>query len=165
MVLREEKSILPLYQVKWVTVPHYDELSVKQYLPRFQEDEEFMKYMPMITAESRVPERSFFWNVANTVQFDFVQKAIQHANNHRMKAAEGDGELQQIEISEQWWAKLNAMPFVSCKYTSSTLILLNISKTIPYFMCRNKRKNPHPTQASFEASASDKKENEVFHIS
>ena len=56
--------------------------------------------MPTISAESRVPERSYFWNVANTVQHDFVQKAIQHANNHRMKAGEGNRELEQIEITE-----------------------------------------------------------------
>ena len=37
-VLTEQKSMLPLSEVKWVTVPHYDELAVKTFLPKFSED-------------------------------------------------------------------------------------------------------------------------------
>jgi len=35
MVLTEQKAMLPLSEVKWVSVPHYDELSVKKFLPKF----------------------------------------------------------------------------------------------------------------------------------
>ena len=103
MVLTEQKSMLPLSEVRWVSVPHYDELSVKKFLPKFAEDEEFMMFMPVVNPESRVPERAYFWNVLNTVQNDYVQKVISHANNIRMKADEDTKAVDCIEVSEQWW--------------------------------------------------------------
>ena len=86
MVLAEQKSMLPLSEVKWVNVPHYDELSVKKFLPKFEDDKEFMKYIPAVTMESRIPARDYFWNILNTVHHDYVKKVIEHANNLRMKA-------------------------------------------------------------------------------
>ena len=71
-VLTDEKKLLQLNQVKYVNVPRYDELSVKRFWPILREDEKFMSYMPNPTAEDRLPERVYFWNVANTVQHDYV---------------------------------------------------------------------------------------------
>ena len=45
-VLKEEKRLLPLSDVKYVKVPRYDELSVRRFWPIFREDENFMKYIP-----------------------------------------------------------------------------------------------------------------------
>ena len=115
MVLTEEKAMLPLSEVKWVTVPHYDELSVKKFLPKFAADKKFMMYIPEVTMESRIPDRAYFWNILNTVHHDYVKNVIEHANNLRMLANERTKPLEYIEVSEQWWQKLNAVPFVSCK--------------------------------------------------
>ena len=80
LVLTGEKKLLELKQVKFVTVPKYDELSVKRFWPMLQSDETFMQYMPVPTAEGRLPDREYFWNIANTVQHAYVQRVIQHAN-------------------------------------------------------------------------------------
>ena len=66
-VLTEKKQLLPLDKVKHVNVPHYDELSVKKFWPILSSDKKFMSYMPDPTAENRLPDRTYFWNVANTV--------------------------------------------------------------------------------------------------
>ena len=66
-VLREEKHLLPLTDVKYVKVPRYDELSVKKFWPMLREDETFMKFMPEKSNDNKFPERDYFWNVANTV--------------------------------------------------------------------------------------------------
>ena len=66
-VLKEEKQLLSLNEVKYVNVPHYDELSVKRFWPILREDETLMKYMPDFTHENKIPDRVYFWNVANTV--------------------------------------------------------------------------------------------------
>jgi hypothetical protein len=71
-VFRDEKKLLPLADVKYVNMPHYDELSVKKYWPILREDETFMKYMPDLRLENRLPESKYFWNVANTVQGAYV---------------------------------------------------------------------------------------------
>ena len=71
-MLAEKKKLLSLNEVKHVNVPHYDELSVKKWYPMLKEDENFFSYMPDATAEGRLPERIYFWNVANTVQNEYV---------------------------------------------------------------------------------------------
>ena len=72
LVLTDKKALLPLKEVKFVTVPRYDELSVKKFWPMLQSDETFMRYMPELTAEGRLPDREYFWNIANTVQNAYV---------------------------------------------------------------------------------------------
>ena len=67
-VFRDEKKLLTLNEVKYVHMPHYDELSVKKFWPILQEDKTFMAYMPKPSLTQRIPERDYFWNVANTVQ-------------------------------------------------------------------------------------------------
>ena len=67
LVLTEKKKLLLLSEVKHVNVPHYEELSVKKLWPMLQSDETFMHYMPDPTAAERLPERTYFFNVANTV--------------------------------------------------------------------------------------------------
>ena len=114
-MLREQKKLLEIDKVKYVNVPHYEELSVKQYWPILRQDEKLMQYMPDFPPGDKIPERSFFWNVANTVQYAYVQKVIQHANEQRMKAVGEERLRETIEISEKWYDKLNALPFVSCK--------------------------------------------------
>jgi hypothetical protein len=86
MVLTEEKALLPLDKVKWVSMPHYDELAVKKFLPMFLKDVEFRKYMPEPGTDGRQPERAFFWNIAHTLQRQYVQNLISHANEQRMAA-------------------------------------------------------------------------------
>jgi hypothetical protein len=71
-VFSDEKKLLRLNDVKYVNVPHYDEISVKKFWPILQEDEEFMAYMPKPSANQKIPEREYFWNVANTVQNAYV---------------------------------------------------------------------------------------------
>ena len=66
-VLKEEKKLLSLKEVKYVNVPHYEELSVKKFWPILREDETLMKYMPEFANVNTIPDRVYFWNVANTV--------------------------------------------------------------------------------------------------
>ena len=47
-----------------------------------------MQYMPDFTTEDKIPDRVYFWNLANTVQNAYVQNVIKHANEQRMKAQE-----------------------------------------------------------------------------
>ena len=66
-VFRDEKKLLALKDVRYINMPRYDELSVRKFWPIFREDESFMKYMPDPTHDHKIPERDYFWNVANTV--------------------------------------------------------------------------------------------------
>ena len=112
-LLVEDKKLLELRVVQHCHVPAYDELSVKKFWPLMQQDAVFMQYLPDPTPEGRLPERECFWNVLNTLQTDYVQQLIGHANAQRNTVQEDGNGADAIEISEEWWQKLNALPFVS----------------------------------------------------
>ena len=84
-ILKDEKKLLPLADVKYVNVPRYDELSVKRFWPILRQDEKFMMYIPDKDYKSTSPAADYFWNVANTVQHEYVQNVIKYANDQRMK--------------------------------------------------------------------------------
>jgi hypothetical protein len=71
-VFRDEKKLLRVKDVKYVNMPHYDELSVKKYWPILRQDTTLMTYMPDPIKENKIPERGYFWNVANTIMYDYV---------------------------------------------------------------------------------------------
>ena len=71
-LLGEEKKLLELRKVIHVSVPRFDELSVKKFWPLMQPDKAFMLHFPDPTPDGRIPEREYFWNVLNTLQEDYV---------------------------------------------------------------------------------------------
>ena len=71
--------------------------------------------MPDPTPDGRIPDRKFFFNVLNTLRPEYMRNVIEYANNLRMSAQAESQQKQTIEISDQWWEKLNGIPFVSCK--------------------------------------------------
>ena len=121
-LLKEEKKLLELRAVQHVNMPRYDELSVKKFWPLMQTDAAFMLYLPDPAPDGRLPEREYFWNVLNTLQTAYVQRLVEHANQQRMTVQEdGDG-ADAIEISDEWWEKLTALPFISCKLNQCLII-------------------------------------------
>ena len=131
------RQLLDRRAVQSVHVPQYDELSVKKFWPLMQKDAVFMQYMPDPTPDGRLPEREYFWNVLNTQQPEYVQQLIEHANAQRMTVQE-DGD-DAIEISEEWWQKLTALPFVSQNRGKTLHLLKKQSKAVPQNRKRVKR--------------------------
>lgn len=115
-ILTDQKSLLRLDQVKRVSVPQFDELSVIKLWPMLQSDEKFMRYFPKKLAKGRVPDREYFFNLVNTFQPSYLQQIVKHAHSQRNSAEAEAMEKQVIEISDDWWNALNASPFVSCKF-------------------------------------------------
>ena len=82
-----------------------------------------MQYMMDNYAKDRLPDRTYFFTVLNTVHPEYVAKMIAHANKQRF-GAEGEGlENKTISINKEWWDKLNEMPFFSRKYISKYNLL------------------------------------------
>ena len=136
-LLTEAKRLLDLHAVRHVNMPRYDELSVKRFWPLMQTDAAFMLYMPDPTPDGRLPEREYFWNVLNTLQTEYVQRLIEHANAQRMTVQEDGADA--IEISEEWWQKLTALPFVSQNKGKTLHLLKKQSKAVPQSRKRVKR--------------------------
>ena len=82
-VLSGEKSLLKIADVKFVQIPRFDELSVKNLFPRFKDDVEVMKYLPSTVPKGKTIDRDYFHNVLNTIHEDRVAAMIAHANKVR----------------------------------------------------------------------------------
>ena len=78
-------------------------------------DVAFMKFMPSCLPKGRIPDRSYFFDVLNTVHEEFLSALIKHASEQRNSASNENMAEKVIDISEEWWAKLNALPFKSSK--------------------------------------------------
>jgi len=114
-VFTDDKALLKLSEVKWRHVPLYDELSVVRLWPMMQEDKSFMRFFPAKLPKGRVPDREYFFNILNTFHARYLDQIIQHANAQRNSVASEAKARETIEISDDWWEALNAVPFVSCK--------------------------------------------------
>ena len=122
-VLSGEKQLLELKQVKFINVPVYDELAIKQIYPLCQGEPQLMNYFPDKLPQGRLPDRDYFWNVFNTLNEEYVGRLIKHAHGQRNSAAQEAEPAQNVVVTEEWWAKLTAVPFISRK--PSRLLLTN----------------------------------------
>ena len=115
LVLIGTKSLLKLSEVKWVSAPHFDEISVASLYPKFSKDPALMRYFQDQYPRNKLPDRSYFFKVLNTVHEGRVQEMIRHANKQRIAAAECGISEDAVVVSKEWWQRLNEMPFMSCK--------------------------------------------------
>ena len=132
-VLAGSKSLLPLNEVRHVNMPKYDEISVKDLWPQMQTHEEFMKYFPSRFPKGRLPDRTYFYNCMNTVMEGYVQEMISHANRVRATKSHEAEAAQTIEVTNEWFDKLKAIPFVSCKFICFTDCLQSARETLSTF--------------------------------
>ena len=148
-ILVEEKSLLRLDQVKRISVPQYDELSVIKLWPMLQSDEKFMRFFPTKMAKGRVPDREYFFNLVNTFQPTYLKQITKHANEQR-NSAQGEAMAKEfIEISDDWWDALNQSAFVSCKLP----IRGTLTTKIFFVLSRAQRQNHSLVEGKFETSA------------
>ena len=82
-MLSGEKKLMPLSEVKLVTVPAYDELSVKNLYSHMTKIEEFMQYMPDKVPKQRTVSRCYFFNIMHSINPSYVQELIRHATAQR----------------------------------------------------------------------------------
>ena len=84
LVFSGNKRLLELNEVRRVNVPVYDELSVKNLWPDASSDPELMQFFPDKFPKGKTADRQYFFNVMNTVHFEYTQAIIKHANEQRM---------------------------------------------------------------------------------
>ena len=74
-----------------------------------------MRYFPASFPKGRLPDRAYFFNIMNTLMEDYVKQIIKHANLQRTSSASEAMATQTIEVTDDWYERLSAIPFVSCK--------------------------------------------------
>ena len=73
-------------------------------------------FFPSKFPKGRLPDRTYFFNIMNTVMEDYVSQILQHANTVRATKSHQAEAVQTIDITDEWFEKLKAIPFVSCKF-------------------------------------------------
>ena len=71
-VIQGEKHLYKKHEIRYVEVPHYEELSVKNIYPLMAKDAVFMSYFPDTFAKGKGPPRDYFFNILNTQQPDYL---------------------------------------------------------------------------------------------
>ena len=112
-VLAGQKQLMKKSEVRYVTVPHYDELSVKGLYPMFAKDAEMMSYFPSKYPKGKQAPREYFFNILATLHPDYLQNVMNHANKQR-HTSEGEAmQRESIQISQFWEEQLRSMPYLS----------------------------------------------------
>ncbi len=118
LVFAGRKKLLELKEVKLRNVPVYDELGVGKIWPFIKEDDMMMKFFPNKLPKGRLPDRDYFWNVVNTLNEPYVTQLLKHANELRNDAKKQGEADRVVEVTEEWWDKLNSLPYISRKFSS-----------------------------------------------
>ena len=78
-IFSDTKKLMDTAALKQIKVPHYDELSVSAIFERYKTDAELQKYFPDKMAKGKQIDRTYFWNVFNTLYPEVVKEIIGHA--------------------------------------------------------------------------------------
>ena len=107
--------MLPHSAAKMVNVPHFDELSVKRLWPHAKKMPEIMRFFPNSLPKGRLPDRTYFWTILNTLNPEYVRQLIDHAVAARNAAGEAHDEEEAIVFTAQMAEVLKDAPMISRK--------------------------------------------------
>ena len=60
-VFKGEKKLLKVSECRFVNVPKFDELSVRNIFPKFKSDPDVMQYLQDNYPKNRIPDRTYFY--------------------------------------------------------------------------------------------------------
>lgn len=71
---------MEMKDVKFINVPMFDELSVKNLWPDLRESPVFMHYFPDKLPKGKLPQRDYFFNIMNSLNGEYVSMLVKYAN-------------------------------------------------------------------------------------
>lgn len=99
-----------------MSVPLYQEISVKSLYPDAMKDPVLSRYLPNPDQLSgKLPERDFFFGILCTLKQQYMKDVIADANNKRFKADKDDDKKAAIALSDSWLQELMKHPYHSRK--------------------------------------------------
>ncbi len=72
LVFAGEKELIPQSQIRAVSVPRYDELSVSSLISDVMTNKELSKFFPPQRTPADLPDREYFFSVLNTIEPDYL---------------------------------------------------------------------------------------------
>ena len=115
-ILSEKKLHLKQNEINKMSVPLYQEISVKSLYPDAMKDPLLSKYLPNPDQLSgKLPERDFFFGILCTLKQQYMKDIITDANGKRFKADKDDDKKAAIALSDSWLQELMKHPYHSRK--------------------------------------------------
>ena len=112
-ILRGDKKLVPLKELKPVAVGHWPEVSVLSLYPLYKDRSQVSDYLPSKMPKGRTLDRTYFFNVLNTFLGDELQAILQHAHQQRNSVSEQNQKQEAIVLSEQMAEDLFKYPWIS----------------------------------------------------
>lgn len=100
-------------QVKFCNAPAFDEIGVKSLYEKVVSGPGMGKYFPDKYPKGRQCDKTYMYNIWNTVHPDEVQAVIEHANGQRYSLTADKVKEDTILMTDKWRQELEAMPFTS----------------------------------------------------
>ena len=88
-------------------------MTVKALYAEYGERPEIKPYLPPKVYQGRSCDKTYFWNVVNTVTSGEVEAMVDHANSQRNAVDSGDMNQESITMSQQMLDLMQAHPWVS----------------------------------------------------
>lgn len=104
---------MKLSEVKFISVPKYDELSVKALYTKLTGLPGMAQFFPDSYAKGRQCDREYLFNIAQTLHSDVMSELIDYAHAHRHSITGEKHEQEAVVATTHWENELKAMPFYS----------------------------------------------------
>ena len=114
-VFKEEKFLFRVHEIKPIVVPHYEEISVKAVFETYKNDEALLRYLPEIKAKGKQLDRTFFYNVLNTIYPEVMPAIVASSREQREKRMSHGENRESIDVASNWAEQLKSIPFHSSK--------------------------------------------------
>ena len=112
-----------------VQAPHWDEIGVKNMYKRIVSQPELAKFFPEKFPKGSQCDKTYMFNVWNSIKPEQVKLVIDHANSQRYSLQNEEVKQNSIVLTEDWQRELESMPFVS-KQKGKMCALLKMKSAI-----------------------------------
>ena len=104
---------MPKKKIQPVDAGCYPELSVNKLYAEYEDRPEIKPYLPPKVNKGRTCDKTYFWNVVNTITEGEVESMVDYANSQRNAVDSGDMNQESITMSQQMLDLMQAHPWVS----------------------------------------------------
>jgi hypothetical protein len=101
-ILRNEKQLFKISDVRICNPPHYDEISVAQLYETWIKLPKMKDFFPDVYAKGRSCSRSYFFTIANTLHPEEMNKTLMKCKEVRF-GADGEGQKEEIISMDPVW--------------------------------------------------------------
>jgi len=117
-ILRGDKKLMKMADVRQCNPPHYDEISVQELYEPCLKMANMAQYFPDQYPKGRSCSRPYFFAILATLHPDYTDKLIKRSKEMRF-GVDGDKQRSEaIEMDPAWQEQLKQFPQFSSKSTS-----------------------------------------------